>query len=71
MKILVVKTDVPLDRGAKEKMRREIEGAIKTGIVIVDAGLDLATIEVDEFKIVNDPPAEEKSVSSESCFSCQ
>ncbi|MDP1501259.1 hypothetical protein [Bacillus velezensis] len=53
MKIPVVKTDVPLDRGAKEKIRMEIEKAIKTGIVILDGGLDLAMIEVDESENVN------------------
>ncbi|AXY38657.1 hypothetical protein D3C60_13120 [Bacillus velezensis] len=62
MKILVVKTDVPLDRGAKEKMRIEIEKAIKTGIVILDGGMDLATIEVEDFTIVNEPPVEEKAI---------
>ncbi|MED1016787.1 hypothetical protein [Bacillus atrophaeus] len=63
MKVMVIKTDVPLDREAKEKMRVEIERAIKTGIVILDGGLDIATIEVEDFTIVNEPPAEEKTIS--------
>ncbi|WBY35472.1 hypothetical protein [Bacillus amyloliquefaciens] len=62
MKILVVKTDVPLDREAKEKMRIEFEKASKTGIVIVDRGMDLATIEVEDFTSVNELPVEEKTI---------
>ncbi|UZD72945.1 hypothetical protein [Bacillus siamensis] len=62
MKVLAIKTDVPLDRGAKEKMRIEIEKAIKTGIVILDGGMDLATIEVEDFTSVNELPVEEKTI---------
>ncbi|CCG50650.1 hypothetical protein [Bacillus velezensis] len=63
MKIPVVKTDVPLDRGAKEKLRMEIEKAVKTGIVILDGGLDIAMIEVEDSNIVNETFIEAKTFS--------
>ncbi|WP_156735024.1 hypothetical protein [Bacillus velezensis] len=63
MKIPVVKTDVPLERRAKEKMRMEIEKAIKTGIVILDGGLDLAIIKVEDSNIVNETFIEAKTFS--------
>ncbi|MDX7894860.1 hypothetical protein SJY89_06445 [Bacillus velezensis] len=63
MRIPVVKTDVPLDRGAKEKLRMEIEKAVKTGIVILDGGLDIAMIEVEDSNIVNETFIEAKTFS--------
>ncbi|AWM17830.1 hypothetical protein DKG76_14270 [Bacillus inaquosorum] len=71
MKILVIKTNAHLNKETKEAMRVEVERAIETGVMFLDGGLELETIEVDEFKIVNEPHAEEKPLSSESCFSCQ
>ena len=42
-------------------MRMEIEKAIKTGIVILDGGLDLAIIEVEDSNIVNETFIEAKT----------
>ncbi|AKL83269.1 hypothetical protein D068_cds05050 [Bacillus atrophaeus UCMB-5137] len=54
MKVLVIKTDVPLDREAKEKMREEVKRGIETGVVVLDPGMDLTLVEVDELQDVNE-----------------
>ncbi|MCY8595362.1 hypothetical protein [Bacillus vallismortis] len=64
MKILVIKTNARLTKEAKEAMRLEVDRAIETGVMFLDGGLELETIEVDEFNIVNKPHVEEKSISS-------
>ncbi|KIN36211.1 hypothetical protein [Bacillus subtilis] len=63
MKILVIKTNKHLKNETKEAMRVEVERAIETGVMFLDGGLELETVEVDEFKIVDEPVKEEKSFS--------
>ncbi|AKL84697.1 hypothetical protein C6W22_03025 [Bacillus atrophaeus] len=54
MKVLVIKTDIPLDGEAKEKMRKEVKRVIETGVVVLDPGVDLTTVEVDEVHDINE-----------------
>ncbi|MCM3012532.1 hypothetical protein M3570_01860 [Bacillus subtilis] len=64
MKILVIKTNKHLKNETKEAMRVEVERAIETGVMFLDGGLELETVEVDEFKIVDEPFDAKKSFSS-------
>ncbi|MGG1016799.1 hypothetical protein ABE169_16730 [Bacillus subtilis] len=63
MKILVIKTNKHLKNETREAMRVEVKRAIETGVMVLDGGLELETVEVDDFKIVDEPHSEEKSFS--------
>ncbi|MBU8789014.1 MULTISPECIES: hypothetical protein [Bacillus] len=64
MKVMVIKTDAHLSKDAKEAIRGEVKSAIETGVMVLDRGLDISTIEVDEFQI-SEPFSEVKSFSPE------
>ncbi|MCY8692647.1 hypothetical protein MOD48_14990 [Bacillus spizizenii] len=71
MKILVIKTNAHLTKEAKEAMRVEVDRAIETGVMFLDGGLELETVEVDEFNIVNKPHVEKSISSKESVMNAE
>ncbi|MEK5503286.1 MULTISPECIES: hypothetical protein [unclassified Bacillus (in: firmicutes)] len=64
MKVMVIKTDAYLSEDAKKAIRSEVKRAIETGVMVLDGGMDMSTIEVDEFQI-SEPFSEVKSFSPE------
>ncbi|TWN00802.1 phage portal protein [Bacillus licheniformis] len=62
MKVMVIKTDAHLSKDVKKAIRSEVKRAIETGVMVLDGGMDMSMIEVDEFQI-SELFSEEKSFS--------
>ncbi|MEC3631546.1 hypothetical protein [Bacillus velezensis] len=48
MEMLIVKSDVTLDEEARDKLREEVAKGFETGVMILDRGMDLLTINTED-----------------------